>query len=200
MAKRNLPDDTGTDPAAMDGGEGKEQQEDWGELYQLDATESYSTDEFSDSSYEDEFDFDNRYLRVEIQNEGESNKNKVNFFPKTGMRRFNSSALLKQNIGNDITTEEENIARAESAPTLLSSSSGGGLPAFLANRIRNAELVVGSIASACDANINSLQKTAAKPIVGPATKALEQEDPRIVYSQILEKHGVCSVVQKGEEL
>eukprot|EP00532_Pseudo-nitzschia_australis_P002640 CAMPEP_0168201640 /NCGR_PEP_ID=MMETSP0139_2-20121125/23827_1 /TAXON_ID=44445 /ORGANISM="Pseudo-nitzschia australis, Strain 10249 10 AB" /LENGTH=222 /DNA_ID=CAMNT_0008127235 /DNA_START=1 /DNA_END=668 /DNA_ORIENTATION=+ len=42
-----------------------------------------------------------------------------------------------------------------------------------------------------------------QPTVGPATKALQQhqqEDPRQLYARILEKHGVCSSVQKTEDL
>lgn len=158
-------------------------------------TESYDSDDCSDSSDNasyDDCDLRNEY--IEIENEGKTNKDKINFLSKSGMRRFNSSALLNQrNMIISLANQGSSVVRVDSAPMLASNH---GLPAFLANRISKAELVVGSIAAQ---RASSSKREQAN--MGPASQALEeQEDPRHVYSEILKKHGLSSEVRKGEEL
>jgi len=119
----------------------------------------------------------------------------------------NATATATASSANRGEKPEEHFARAESEPTLLPSSNRG-LPAFLANRIRNAELVVGegnprSVHAMAHAMAHGHVHVRVQPTVGPATKALQQhqqEDPRQLYARILEKHGVCSSVQKTEDL
>lgn len=175
----------------------EEKQEHWDQIYDLGSTESFSSDDFSLSSEEDGYSYDGdaRYLNVEIVNEGANNKDKIQFFPKSNMRKINSSALLNQHTANVVASQADHISRVESAPILLPSS----LPGFLADRIRNAERAGGDMNNN-DKKPISHQPTAAQPIEGPATAALTIEDPRVVYSQILEKHGICSRLRKGEEL
>lgn len=210
MAKRTLPTACGTASApmttTMDEANSAHkpqqltQQHDngWGELYELDATESYSTDDdYSDMSDEDAFEAecDARYqdLRVEMRNEGENNQNRINFFPKR-----HSMGQIHQHSTTIPTTT------TTMAPTLRQH---GSLPELLAHRIRNADLVVGDNAGGAGKVASSVPRATAggasatvTPTGGPATAALEQEDPRHVYARILEKHGVSSTVRKGADL
>ena len=65
--------------------------------------------------------------------------------------------------------------------------------------MRMADLVVGGTNNV-GKKMTSLQSSKTVPTDGPATKVLEEEDPRVVYSQILEKYGICSNILKNEEL
>jgi hypothetical protein len=163
------------------------------------SSESLSSDDFTVDSDEDGYSQNSSAgsLMVEIINEGNNNKERIQFLPKSNMRRFNSSAVLNQQKVTGVLNQEDNIKRVKSAPLLLPSNQS--IPAFLANRIRKAE-IVGLDTSNVDTDKISLQTTTMQPFEGPATKAFETEDPRVLYSQILEKHGICSSLKKGEEL
>lgn len=197
----NLPEEKDIDQMQLNRGdiEQQQQRQRLDQRHEYYSSEGYCSDEFSVSSDEDWYSYDNntRYLNEEIINEGNNDKEKMKFLPKSNMRRFNSLGSLNEHKVNVVVNQDDSITRVESAPILLSSNQS--IPAFLANRIHKAEL-----AGADTINIGketiSLQTSGVQPIEGPATKALEKEDPRVVYSQILEKHGICSRLRKGEEL
>ena len=157
------------------------------------SSESYSSDEFSISSDKDwhSHSISARHPNVEIINEGNNNKERIKFLPKSSIRRSNSLALLNEHKMNASLNQDNGITRVESAPILLPSKQS--IPEFLTNRMRKAELA--------EVDTNNVSKaTEVRSIEGPATKQLEREDPRVLYSQILEKHGICSRPLKGEEL
>lgn len=223
MAKateEKLPEEKGAGPTPMDGNECEQQQGQQHQQYSHQqrydyeyeygsADESYSSDEFSVSSDEGlgyDCDVNAMHLNVEIENECSKNNkdNEIKSCTKSnnGMRRLSSSALLSQHKSLIVMGDKgDNMSRVNSAPSLLLSKQGV-VPEFLANRIRNAELVVGGTNNV-GKKIPSLQSSTAVPVQptdGPATQALDQEDPRVVYSQILVKHGICPNTLKGEEL
>lgn len=163
------------------------------------SSENYSSDEFSVSSDEDWYShsISVRHPNVEIINEGNNNKERIKFLPKSGIRRSNSLALLNEHKMKAGLNQDNGITRVESAPILLPSKQS--IPEFLTNRMRKAELAEVDTNNVSKATI-SLQSTEGQPMEGPATKHLEKGDPRVVYSQILEKHGICSRPLKAEEL
>ena len=203
IQKRSLPEEEDIDNTQLNIVDSEQQQQ----HHLLDqhreiiySSECYTSDEFSVGSDEDEYSHSNstRDLDVEIISEGNNNKERIKFLPKSNLRRANSSAFLDQHKLNAVVNQDDNnIKRVESAPMLLPSKQG--IPEFLVNRISKAEHV-GMDTSNVSKETISMQTLGMQPTKGPATKVLEIEDPRVVYSQILEKHGVCSTLKKGEDL
>jgi len=135
MAKttvEKLPEEKVAHPTPLDGDE-CEQQHHSDHRYEYDSAESYSSDEFSVTSDEDWYthDCDARHLNEEIKNEGNNNnKDKVKSFPKSNMRRLNSSALLNEHKKIVVEDQDVHLARvSSSAPSLLAFKQG--LPDFL---------------------------------------------------------------------
>lgn len=202
IQKRSLPEETEIDETQLNRGGSEQQQQHLPPNHHREiiySSECYSSDEFSVGSDEDGYSYSNsaRDLQVEIINEGDSNKERIKFLPKSNMRRANSSALLEQHKVNSDANQDDNIKRVESAPMLLPSKQG--IPAFLANRMLKAEHA-GIDTSNVGKERILMQTLGTQPTKGPATKAFDVEDPRVLYAQILEKHGVSSTLKKGEDL